>query len=385
VHKKFYLVIIISLSLIITSCWDNVEIDERAFITSIGYDNYEKDKENEESGDMGHTKRYLITYTYPNVGLIAQKEEGDPSYVFSTVAATPYDARMQVNSRSNKNIFLGHTEIIVIGEELAKDREKIREILDEIHRSRFFGKRVRVLIAQGKAQDILRQDSGRNMDIGLFIEEVLKKEQKSYIRPMSQDLLGALRYIRERDAAIMPRIYTNNKELLINGAAIIKDYKLVGWLDPLETRNVNILTEKVFDMSLAIEIDGLVVSLEEVSSKRKMKLGIDKEGRLEISFHIQMEGNIGQHVIGNLDLPLDSTYLDKVDEETEKALEKELMETFNKIRDEYSADIYGLREYLRRHEPDFYEKYNDKWEEVYKNALVNIDVTMHVRRVGVEG
>ncbi len=371
--------------MLLVGCWDNVEIDERAFITGIGFDKYiPQDDEDLKKSKLKSDKtldKYLLTVTYPNVSVIAKKEEGDPSYNISTVCASPSDGKQQINLRNNKNFYLNHSKVIILGLELAKDEKMMREVMDLIERSLYIPRKVHLYITREKAKDILTTDSGRNMDTALYIEELTEKEMTSPRRPITSFDSVSIN-LKENNAAIAPLISKSDKEVYTGGAAILKNYTVVGWLDELETRAVNILDNNIQKSDFTIIADDLYVVVEQMSSKSKMDIEMDKNNRLNITFEIRLEGTILQHYWDTPEIPFENQYIQSINKRTEQKIKQELSDTFTKIQKEFKADVLNVNEYLRKFKPDLWEKIKDDWEEVYPEAKVNFDIDMHIRRVG---
>jgi len=381
------LIIILTILILLTGCWDNIELDERAFITGIGIDSYngKEEEKNQEVKDISKLKRYYMTLTYPNVGMIARKEEGDPSYVYTTICASPADGRQQINMRSNKNVSLAHAEVVILGEELAKDEVKMRETLDIIHRSVHFNRKIKLLVSKGPARDILSMDSNKNMDMGLYIEETLEKENRSPRLPVKQTFDVTIKDIRENDAVVLPRIQKGEREIILGGAAIICGYKLAGWLDEWETMYFNILKDRVEDVVLTFRVEDEHITFEQFINETKKKVYEEKDGKLVVSFDVRFEGNINQHYLGTMYIPFDAEYLDKTERKVAEVIERDLLKLFEKIQKEYKSDVFALKEYLRRYEPDIYERVKDNWDEVYPQIKPIFNVVVHIRRIGIAG
>ncbi|MDK2917787.1 MAG: spore germination protein [Candidatus Petromonas sp.] len=386
-RKILSLFLLCIIPLFFSGCWDNIEIDERAFITGMGFDKYEeKEKKGEEEKEtqVSNLKRYILTVTYPNVAMIAQKAEGDPSYIYSTVCASPSDGKQQINLRNNKNFYLNHSKVAIIGAELARDEKMMREILDVIQRSIYINRKIHIFITPQKAQEILTMDTGKNMDMGLFLEELIEKEITSPRRPETS-FDAIITNLRESNASMFPRIAKGEKEVTTGGAAVLKGYKLVGWLDPIETRDVNILKGRGKIADYTIKIDKLYIVVEQMNLRSKMKAYEGEDKRINIDFEVEAEGILLQHYYGVPGEPFDSSYIEKINKVTEKQLTNEFLQVVEKIQKQYKTDIFKVGEYLRKFEPKTWEKVKNNWDEIYPETKVNIDVKMHVRRVGIEG
>ncbi|WP_432662525.1 Ger(x)C family spore germination protein [Wukongibacter baidiensis] len=387
-RKIYFLVLIAFLPLLSSGCWDKVEIDERAFITALGYDKYEGENGNDEGDAEKETEqkpinRYVRTATYPNVALIAGKGEGDPFFVHSTTAISWADGRQQIALRDNKNYDAYHLKAMIFSEEVAKDETLFREMFDTFQRSVFLNKKLYFFVTPNKAQEILMTDTGKNMDVGLYIEELMDKE----IRPtrMAKSDLGTVVIdLNESNAALAPRIIKSGDKLKVSGSAVLKDNKLVGVLGELETRDALILKGEMQNAEYTIKVDDLFVVINQTDSNAKMKAYEDKNGKIVVDFTIGAEGDIVQHYFQTPNEPFNAKYLEKVNNKTNELLSKELEQLFKKIQKEFGADVFKVGEYLRKFQPDTWEKTKDQWEEIYPYIKVKVNFEMNIRRVGIE-
>lgn len=385
--RKLIVIAVIIFVLILPGCWDNVEIDERAFITGLAFDKYiegEQAQKKDNKKDTGTLKRYIFTISYPNVAVIAKKEQGDPSYIYSTISSSPSDGKQQINIRNNKNFYVNHAKVVILGQELLKDEKMMRETIDVLQRSVYFNRKVHILATEGKGQEILQTNSGKNMDTALFMEELIEKEQTSPRRPTGT-FDNFLISLRENNSGIVPKVTVENKEIKIGGAGVLKNNKLIGWLDEIETRGVNILRDEVGVADFTVELEDLYLVVEEMTSNTKMDVYKDKEDKINIDFKIRMEGVLLQHYLGKSNEPFDNKYIKKINKTVENQVKTELRTVFNKIQKDFKADIFGTKEYLRKHDYDLWQEVKEDWEKIYPEAKMNIDLKMHLRRVGIEG
>lgn len=386
---KIYFLIWIIPILLLSGCWDKVEIDERAFVTAIGYDKYEgRDKESEEKIENETQEqplnRFVRTVTYPNVSVIAGKGEGDPFFVYSTVCASWADGRQQVALRDNKNYYAYHLKAIIFGEELARDEGLFRELFDTFERSVFLNRKLYFFVTPDKAQDVLMTDTGKNMDVGLFIEELMDKEIKP-TRMSKSDLDTIVIDLMESNAALAPRIIKSKDELKVSGAAVLKDNKMIGMLGELETRDVLVLKGETKKADYTIKVDDNFIVISQTNIKSKMKAYEGKDEKINVHFTIKVEGDITQHYFDTPVEPFDAKYIEKVNKKASEVLSKELEDVFKKIQKDFGADVFKVGEYLRKFQPDTWEKIKDNWEEIYPKANVKVEFEMNIRRVGIEG
>jgi Ger(x)C family germination protein len=371
----------------ITGCWDKVEIDKRAFIAIICIDKFEEEEEKDKN--EGQTKkpidqernRYTVTIAYPNTGVIAGKQQGEPKFVYTSVGKNFHDILDNLSTRLGRKMHFRHTKAIVIGERLAEDEKLFREVVDTIERSPEIGRKVNVMITPGKAKKIIETSTKDENVLGLFIRELVEQNLGT-ARLADADFGYILRSLHESRVAITPRIFSSKDEFKIAGAAVLKDFKMVGYLGEEDTRNVMFMFDKVDSSVIHINADDLIMPIHITDSKTKKKV-YEKDNNIYTSFYIQAEGDLVQHLFEVRNQPLDAQYIQKLEKIAAKSLEEQIKTTYKKIQKDFGTDLIQVGEYLRKHEPDVWKKVKGDWPQIFPKTKVDVHVEMKIRRIGV--
>lgn len=386
--KNMYILLWILPVLVLSGCWDKVEIDERNFVTAIGFDKYEgldkeKEKKLEKEYEGQSINRYVRTISYPNTTVIAGKGEGNPSFIYSTTCISFADGIQQIALRDNKNYYTSHVKVIMCSEELMKDEKLFSEIFDGMERSVAFNRKLYFFVTPNKSQEILMADTKKNMDVGLYIEELMNKEFKSPRRAQS-NFGTVVKELYESKAALTPRIVKSDGQIKVSGSGVLKGNKMVGMLGELETRDALILKGETKSADYTIKVDDKYIVISQTGLKRKMKAYEDKAGNINVHFKITAEGELLQHYFKTSNEPFHNKYLEKVNKKANELISEELENLFKKVQKNFGADIFQVGENLRKFQPDTWDKIKDNWDEIYPKAKVKVDFDMKIRRVGVQ-
>jgi Ger(x)C family germination protein len=373
-------------TILITGCWDKVEIDKRAFVLLVGVDKFEQ---NEEDGKINKNEnseeippnRYRVTFAYPNTGVFAGKGEGDPKFSYTSVGVNIDDTIENLGTRMDKTLFYRHTKAIILGKDVAKDERLLREMLDVIERSPQVGRKVHLLVAKEKAQDIIRTEAKSEPVLGLYIRELMEQRMRT-AKMVDADLGYILRSLHESHAAIIPIISSSKDEFKIVGMGILKGFKMVGELSGVDAKNIMFMFDKVKRSILNVKVDDLIVALDLTEVKTKKRV-YEKNGHIYTSFHIETEGNLEQHLFEVKAQPLDNQYIQKIEKVAEKYLEEQIKTTYKKIQKDFGADLIQAGEYLRKYEPDVWKEVKDDWAEIYPKTKVEVHAEIKIRRIGV--
>ena len=374
--------------LLLTGCWDKVEINDRAFVMGMGIDKFDPEDVKQKKDSDAEVKvpeetprnRYTIMYSFPNVGLIAGKGEGDPRFLFAGTGWHIVDINNQLSTRINQVLFFGHMKAIILGEELMKDERLMREVLDFIERNPYMGRRLHLMGTPGKATNIMESEPPQRPQVGLFIRDLMRNQERSSRIP-DADLGYVLRSLHESKTAVLPRIHASKDQLKIAGAAILKDYQLIGWLGEHENRALMFMLNKIGIADMTAEINGMNVAVHIYSAHTDRKVEV-RDGEIYLVLDIQLEAEIAQHLIDVKGQTYDAEYLQKIEEILKEKIEQEVRGVFLEIQKRHGADLVQINEMLRKDEPDLWKEIEKKWEEVYPEVKLDVDVEAEVRRIG---
>ena len=113
-------------------------------------------------------------------------------------------------------------------------------------------------------------------------------------------------------------------------------------------------------------------------TKSKAKL---IKGRAVINLKVRGEAYIESAQCKD-DLTQIKTY-EKYGRLTEKEIKRNLEATIEKLQQVYKADIFGFGEVLYRQDYKNFKRIEKNWDEYFKDALVNVDVDIKLRRSGI--
>lgn len=378
-HKHFKIFIIILMSLTLSGCWDKVEINDRAFITAIGMDiNEQAESEREKSRIQ---QRYLITYVFPNFQSIGKNSGDEEEFKISEVGRNLAETSQEITTRTNLSIFLGHLKIIVLGEDVVKNGGTFEEILDGFERDQNVGRKVVILIAEGKAKDVLEIEPIVESATGRYITRFI--EAKSRSARYNPETLGDILYnIHYNGNALIAKVTAGKDEIKIAGAAVIKNNELVGWLDEIENRSILFTKQNIELEVITVVHDDLSVPYAVTGSKPTMSV-IKDEGNLKVNFDIEVEGYIKEYKLETGNDLMDNEILVSIEEEVKKEIEKEISMAIEKVQKDFKVDVLGVGRHLERYEPDLWEDIKGEWEELFPNIDIQVTVEAKIRRIGM--
>ncbi len=377
----------------LTGCIPSVQLNERAIIQAIGVDaapdGYQITLQifaPSGSGDAG------IDATQQNAKIIVANGK------------TISDAIRNATLEQGKQIFYGHNRLLIIGEEIAKQGlDNILPFFNNGYQSR---PGTNVMISRSTAEDILTA----NIKQGIVPAEALQNmienhtENASVVETTLMNVIQAVydesRAVaipairRKEDAALPAQAQSGDGEgkmesanlLELDATAILRDSKLVGYLDGDETRGLVWLTGKVertlvvFSYFAQEDRPAETVSIEIYQSKLHTQLS--HQGEFPVfSASISAMGRLNE-------IPLDSgvleaKHLERLEEQAAALIRQECLSTFTKAAGDCGADLFSYGKLMMRKDPQRWNRYRENWSEGIKQSRLTVTVDVMIERTGL--
>ena len=182
--RVILIILLLIIPLLLMGCWNRREVNDLNLVTAIGIDRM-----------LAEGKpRYLVTlHTLNSIQSRRGTDSGGlqfstatPGGILSMEGDTVYDAIRNFTLRSSRQMFLAHTQVLIIGEETA--REGINQILDICLRHRDIRMRTWVVVCEGTAQEALQAHSDIEAELSVEIDKLLTKNQPRTDKTVAADI-----------------------------------------------------------------------------------------------------------------------------------------------------------------------------------------------------
>lgn len=385
VKQGLILFLILSL-LFIEGCWGKREVEQLAFVMALGVDLGEK------PGDI------LLTYQ------IAQPKKGGQSgsdisdWTISTEVAHAPVSEEKVYEILNRHPFVGTTKILIIGEDLAKSG--MNDALDAFQRFYQFRRTMFMLVAKGKAKDILNTKLRNEQLPALSL--LGRIEQYKGVSTFPAIRIGHYLTVlaREGQAPIIPAVETlkpgedgidykgqeagKAEELRIEGAGAFRAGKLIDYLSDEETKGYMWLENDVGTRFIGTgEVDGVSLTARVIGASAKYTVVQDKNG---ITFQYQVKVQATIEEIKGSQVPMSpdawAAFIYDAQKEVEKAIQKECQAAIDKNKG-VPLDFLGIGRHIEQKKPSLWKEVRNDWENVLKNLPVELKVQVTLEHGGV--
>lgn len=381
------MIILIILNFILTGCWDKRELNELAITLALGIDKVEGEDEYEVTAQV----------VVPSAVSMKDGTGGATVTLFTENGETVYEALRRMTKVSPRKIYPGHLQMLIIGEELAK--EGIGESLDLLARDWELRPDFYVVVAKDvTAREILNVTTDLESIPASKMFAGLKVSEKAWAGTTGVTLDELIvNLISDGKEAVLTGIQlTGNKQIgstqqniesiskpaqiQYDNLAVFKEDRLMGWLTEQDSRGYSGITNTVKSTVTSISCPNEGKSTIEVTNFHSKVEGNIVHGKPEVNIHTKAEGKVGE-VRCKIDLKNPET-IQELEKNYEKEATRIINETIDVLQEEYQSDIFGFGEAIHRANPEEWNKIKENWDEEFSDLTVNVKVDMKIRLTG---
>lgn len=373
--KIFFKCLTPMLCLMLSGCWDRVEVNDISFVVSSGID---KNK-----------RGYLASLQIPLVGELGGQTGGGGGtsgqkkwYVDSASGRTIREASNKLQTSMSRTINTSHRRTVVVGEDLAK--EGVAPIFDMLTRNPQNRLTSLFLISRGKARDILNTEVQLEQFPAEMIRELALFSTK---RPvfLSRFMSDLLEQGDDPYAPVISKSKTKpggkgEDKLKIDGLAIFKKDKLVDIFSNDQMKAGLILLNQArqpeFILDLPNRMGKAVLQLQKISASYTAS---EKNGKLKMTVELRAKGVIIENQSTYEKRENDQFYI--IQRVLNRTLKEKITGTIERLQD-LKADPVGFRDIVIRSSGKTKTLQKKDWDKVYADMDVNVVPMITVEQGG---
>ena len=410
ISRVICLLLVISL-LMLTSCYDQREIDDMAYPIAMGL-------------DVGHANvlRMTVQLAAPlAIGGGGAGESGGgggggggkPVSVITLDTPSIYSGLNMVNNIISKEINMSHAKVIVISKELAE--KGVNKYIQAMMRGREFRPDMFVVVTNDPPDVYLKEVSSvLESNPAKYYELLLGKDYSSYypetrisdfhnafecdgIEPIalltginpkkSVDELNEIQKVGSSfqdegnyEAGNVPVI--SELENVAMGAAVFRKGKMIGTLNGIESVCYRMVTGKYSHAYWTIPdvyySDNVVVM--RVDQRKRPKIIVEiEDGRPVITVELDLEGDFTSIQSGQEY----EEYPEVIENKIRETIRQNIVSFLKKTAEEFDSDICGFGKHMKRMFLTLREWEEFDWLSHYRNSEFNVEVEFRVRRTGL--
>lgn len=324
------------------------------------------------------------------------------------VGKTVKEALTNINLYLDKQVFLSHSNILVIGEEFAK-RGTI-DLMDFFLRDNDPREDMYIVVAKGcKASDIIGIRAGLGKPTGNYLYDTfnnfsttgkcinisIAENYRYYYDVSNEPVVGVvqLKELTSSDEELKNDDSTVTV-LDVSGGAILKNGKLVGYFDGDEMLGFNMIVgdlrsgtisfhTPVTDkdkQNLIIGKDGELTTLDIIRTSTKRKISI-KDGKIHLTIDAKLKGALNE--INQALNVIDSEVISRIEEACSKKVEELISKTLEKGQKEFKLDSFSIGVAVHQQYPKIWKEIATEWQNIFPEITYDVNVETTIVKIGL--
>ena len=333
------ILILISLLLIISGCYNYKELNNYAIVTAISIDKAKKG--------------YEVSIDVSNY---QTNDEKRSNAIYSGVGKTIDEAFREIELILPKEIYIGHLSILLISDEVAKDG--IDHILNYFLQKSDSQKNFFIALSKDcKAKSVLATNSklsqfpSQNLTNNI---KITKKSQGSVSTITFNSLLYKL--VNDGTNPTVPSFEISDNNTKLSSLGIFKEDKLVSWASEEESIGINILNNNIENLNIKINNESF--DIQNLTTTKKVNTN-------KVDINIKAKA-ISKEQINN----------PKIKKNIESEIKQYVLKAINKAKDE-DTDIFNIGLIYYQNYPNKFNKIKN-WNEYFKNIEFKIKINVDI-------
>ncbi|MFC4023277.1 Ger(x)C family spore germination protein [Oceanobacillus longus] len=379
-NRKFFLVLTYTLLLVmLAGCWDEKELEDRAFIAGISIDLAD---EQGEKTRFEMTNQLVVPSGLPTAG------GGGSGKAFRNLTQTGEslnEINNAISRQANRKTNIEHLDLVLISKDLAKEERLFADIMDVFIRQANMRRGILMAVVDGKAKDLLAVETEHEKIPAQYIGELLETPQVTEttepvrVGDIQEHLLTNRSYI-------LPEIklYSDNS-INYETLAVFQGHtgQMMGSLIGEEAKGLNLIIGENQRGSVTADVEGDQATFLVKEGSSKIKLKNKNKQNLEFQVDIEITASIAEY-FGSIDF-YKKEKLKKFEKALEDRIKKLAEDSAKKVKDDLQIDVLTFDEYLRMHHYDLWKEVEGEWdygENYFAKSNIKINVTSKIEEPG---
>lgn len=355
----------------LAGCWDSKELEDLA-IPLVGAYDLILEEEKKYPDD-----KYLVTAGIP----VFYENVKEKFHIIESTGRIVGESRGRRNTELGEMVIFGQLQLLIFGDELAK-KENLLELTDIISRNPAIKASLYLVVAKGRAVDLVKNPIHAYPNIGEYLKALLKNTKNSNFYP-STTLFSLNRdLITYETSAILPHVIYSDGDISLAGSCLVNKGKAAAEFGREETETLVMLRGIKCRGTISFEVmeDGKVIDEATFEGSNSRKVTVERmDDGYSFNIQIKLDGVITEHM--NQKPMEDGTDLPKLMKTSlEQNIKKRAEALVEKTQEEFKFDTLSLANYIKAHTREKLTK--EDIDRIVSESDINVEVKVHIRSTG---
>lgn len=390
-------IMIITMSIVVSGCWDRHELQERHFVLAVAIDKADEGLGSGQGKDVARIETFVQPHGSKLYRLSLQilelapadsgentKKGESSSYVISNTGESLHEIMRDMLGQVSRSLWFEHVHTIIISEAAAR-QGGLQPIIDFFRRNQETRWLTKILITSGQARPLLEYQPPTGEPSGIFITNSLQLYKKNaHVPSWRTDIGDITQSIDNKSRVLMARIELVDHVVKLGGIALFKRGKFVGYIDEYALKGVKFILgieKSAIITAECPEHPGKIIVFELFRHNTKLRPHVDGD-TIYYTLDIAMRGNIGEVQCGLKHDTMDPQQIHIFEQLIAEEVKRNVLYALH-TNQNLQVDAIDFGAKLKAHEPLVWETVKERWDdEVFPRVPLLVSVNVTIENIG---
>ncbi len=372
--RVLVLVLTIVMILPLCGCWNYRGLDQMDIVVGIAID-FDKEAD-----------KYNMTFEVVDL-TEDSKDRNIKGKLVEAEGKTLFDAVRNAKRLEADRLFFGSSYIVIVSQEVARDIG-LSPVLEWFLRDGECRETMFVTISQeNTAKAILENRDETSVILSVIIQDIIKEDSQVTASSMDLRLYEVFSMLQSQRDSVMLSALRNvqegdKKSCQLDGIAVCKGDRLVGFISPEESKYALFVEDKLKGGILTLSMAGMQtddISLEVFGNHTKRSFTYE-QGKVKILIETDTEVSIAENQ-SRLDTQ-DEQLIKSIEDAAAQMIEKNIAALIAKLQNEFHADTFGFGEMIYKRDLPLWKQLEGSWDQMFPTVEVEVSSRVQVKYSG---
>ncbi|RHW35800.1 Ger(x)C family spore germination protein [Lysinibacillus yapensis] len=374
--------ILIVCTVFVSGCWDKQEIEQRAFVYGVAIDLSEDSSTS--NPEIKLTQQLIVPENLTNMGG-GGGGSGPAFQNLSKTGKTLIDISRETIKLTSRRIDVTHLNVALFSEDVVKEPKMFEQLVDVFLRERDARRGIKLVIASGKAEELLTVEPEHEKIPAEYINKMLEETGNLAILDIVRvgDIQEKL--LARESFPIAQLKMKNPKEIIYEGIAVYNGHqeKVVGTLKDEEAKGLSFFRGKRHTGTINIEVYRKPAAVEILKIKTKVTLKNKEMNNLKFLVNVDVNGLIAEQF--GTENVMNEDVLREFENATREKVEEIMRKSVDTLQKDFQTDALGLGVHLKKFHPKLWESVKGNWdygENYFSQSTIDINTDVTIETPG---